>query len=302
MDIDICSYNGYSGVDGDRLYFIDKFYGFLYIIAPSGTVLQRHLGLGNGPNEIFFRPGQRSIFVDNELVIFGNTYDAYLFNDLQNRETIRLKIPEKRNSMDDFGVYTTLDVVRKSGERYYCFIYSENPFCNPVLHSKDYFSKAHIFMEINLKNGEQKPIGHFSKHYIENHKNLNHLFLTYYDIDKKGNFYVSHQADSLIYLYNAKFNFIKAFGFKGVNMDTHYGSALPSWEDFNKVCAKDYPNKGYYTWLEYVEETNMTFRSYQKGSHTEFDGLQIYKDGVLVADVEVPKKFRVAGYAYSGSS
>jgi hypothetical protein len=45
-----------------------------------------------------------------------------------------------------------------------------------------------------------------------------------------------------------------------------------------------------------VPETGLTFRSYQKGSHTDHDGLQIYKAQTLIADVEVPKQFRVVGY------
>ena len=33
----------------------------------------------------------------------------------------------------------------------------------------------------------------------------------------------------------------------------------------------------------------MLFRSYQKGDVADVDGLQIYRDGVLVGDVDVPK-------------
>lgn len=66
-----------------------------------------------------------------------------------------------------------------------------------------------------------------------------------------------------------------------------------------KECRKNYRSerntKSHYYWIEYVDETGMLFRSYNKDSDT-VDGLQIYRDGVLVGDVEVPKKFRVMGY------
>jgi len=38
------------------------------------------------------------------------------------------------------------------------------------------------------------------------------------------------------------------------------------------------------------------FRSYKKGADSEYDGLQVYKDGKLLADCETPKGFKVVGY------
>ena len=297
MDLETCSYNGYSGVDGDHLYFLDQFFCFLYEISPLGTILYRHLGLGNGPNEIPFRHHSGMTVVGNELLIMGNTYDAYLFKDYKNRERIQLKVSGDGRSLEDSRAYSSFsEIVRKKGNRYFYNIYSESAYCNSWEHSKSYFPNAHILMEVDLTNGEEKPIGKYSQYYVDNHDKINHLFQITYDIDDKDNFYVSYQADSLIYIYDKKFNPIKVFGFQGLNMDTHYERALPNLNDFNRVWAEDYPNKGYYTWLEYIDVTGMTFRSYQKGSHTEFDGLQIYHDGILIADVVVPKQFKVAGY------
>lgn len=297
MDIETCSYVGHSGVDGNHLYFFDEFFCFLYEISPSGSVLGRHLGLGNGPDEVPFRHHSGITVVNSELLIMGNTYDAYLFKNFKNRERIQLRVSRTNNSLEDSRAYSSFsEVLRKKGDRYFFNIYSEAAYCNPWEHSKENFTNAHILMEVDLKSGNLKPIGKYSEYYIDNHGKINHLFQINYDIDNNNNFHVSYQADSLIYISDEKFNPIKAFGFKGLNMNTNYGSALPNLEDFNRVWADDFPNKGHYTWLEYIDETNMTFRSYQKGSHTPFDGLQIYHDGVLIADVEVPKQFKVAGY------
>ena len=48
--------------------------------------------------------------------------------------------------------------------------------------------------------------------------------------------------------------------------------------------------------VEYVDETGLLFRSYRKGGGSATDGLQVYRDGVLVGDVDVPLGFRMAGY------
>ena len=47
--------------------------------------------------------------------------------------------------------------------------------------------------------------------------------------------------------------------------------------------------------MEYVDESGLLFVSYRKDLE-DSDGLQVYKDGYLIADVIVPKKFRVMGY------
>lgn len=40
----------------------------------------------------------------------------------------------------------------------------------------------------------------------------------------------------------------------------------------------------------------MLFRSYQKGIGCASDGLQIYQDGILIGDVDVPKGLKIMGY------
>ena len=297
VDIETCSFSGFSGVDGDHLYFLDQFFCFLYEISPSGLIIQRHLGLGNGPDEVPFRYHSGMTVEKNDLLFIGNTYDAYLFRNFMNRERMQIIVSGNGNSLEDSKAYTSFsEVLRRKGNQCFFNIYSEADYCNPWEHSKKYFANAHILMEIDLKSMREKPIGKYSQYYCDNHDKVKHLFQINYDIDDKDNFYVSYQADSLIYVYDKKFNPIKAFGFKGINMNTDYGAAKPNLDDFNRVWAEDIPNKGYYNWLEYIDETGMTFRSYQKGSHTDVDGLQIYQDGVLIADVEVPKHFKVAGY------
>ena len=122
-----------------------------------------------------------------------------------------------------------------------------------------------------------------------------------FDIDNKGDFYVSYEADTLIYVYDHDYKPITSFGYSGIDLDTEYMII----EDF-ETSRKNYRNmrntKGFYKWLEY-DSSGLIFRSYSKGENNIADGLQIYKDYTLIGDVEVPKGFRVAGkidnYFYS---
>jgi hypothetical protein len=56
--------------------------------------------------------------------------------------------------------------------------------------------------------------------------------------------------------------------------------------------------KGYYDWIEYIDETGVLFRSYKKGENSSSDGLQVYKNDVLIADLDVPKGFKVTGFIF----
>ena len=71
---------------------------------------------------------------------------------------------------------------------------------------------------------------------------------------------------------------------------------IDDFEVMSKYYMSEKQSKGYYTWLEYVDETGLLFRSYQKGGSQSTDGLQIYKDGVLLGDINVPKGLKVMGY------
>ena len=74
-------------------------------------------------------------------------------------------------------------------------------------------------------------------------------------------------------------------------MDSDY---LPvrSYEDADKYI-KNRQEKGSYGKIAVAGD--YIFRSYTRGAGSSVDGLQIYNDGVLVGDVDVPKGFRVAG-------
>jgi len=142
-----------------------------------------------------------------------------------------------------------------------------------------------------------RPLGNYPQHYVDHHSELNHMFGVLYDMDDDGNFYVAFQADSLIYEYDNSFQPLRSYGFRGSKMDTDFErGGGGTWEYLNEKYMHDRKHKGRYYWIKHIPELNMTLRSYQRSSKEPHDGLQIYENGVLVGDVDVPKQFRVTGY------
>lgn len=116
-----------------------------------------------------------------------------------------------------------------------------------------------------------------------------------FDIDRMGNFYLTYEADTLIYVYDKEFCMKQCFGFSGRDMDLNYVSTLTP-QEVGQNYRKERNTKGFYNWMEYVDETNVLFRSYKKGKERSSDGLQIYQKGILIGDVDVPKGLKVMGF------
>lgn len=72
--------------------------------------------------------------------------------------------------------------------------------------------------------------------------------------------------------------------------------ACSSLKKLGKLYDEEHATKGHYTSLEYIDETGILLRTYQRGGDSKDDGMQIYKDGILIGDVSVPKGMKVTGY------
>jgi hypothetical protein len=82
-----------------------------------------------------------------------------------------------------------------------------------------------------------------------------------------------------------------AFGIQGSEMKTNYTRTY-SYEEAYKREFEDYNNYNFYNSL-YVDD-NLIFRGYSK-NNIEKDGLQIYKNDVLIADLNFPKGYKIIG-------
>lgn len=173
-----------------------------------------------------------------------------------------------------------------------------HPDANIVESGDKYLKEAYAIAELDIAGNEYSSLlGKGYPHsYRENPETKRILSASYFDIDKQGHIYATYEADSIIYVFDKQDNGISAYGRAGKDMDMDY-AAVNSLIDGRKLYRDERNKRGYYNWIEYIDETGVLFRSYQKGGGSSSDGLQIYKDGVLIGDVDVPKGFKVAGYA-----
>lgn len=173
-------------------------------------------------------------------------------------------------------------------------INAEHPNFNALTERQKVLKDGRIIAKVDLKNSKlTNVIGRLSPVYSK--YKLPQFMLTSFDITNKGEFYVCYEVDPTIYLYDKDYNILKAFGYSGKNMNTNY-EELDKLSEVRKKYNQQREECGYYNWIEFIDETNTLFRSYTKGKTEKSDGLQIYKDGVLIADVDVPKGFKVSAY------
>lgn len=281
--------------------FIDKHFCRVSVFDTIGKFHQSYLGLGGAPNETQIgRIAAHTLLSDGRLVLFGYNLDFHVFKNYANDKMFILKRRCTDNSIDgNSETYTNQygDMVCRSYKnKIYFNIFSEHPKFNFLDHTDEYLKKCRHIWEIDID--KQKDTRLLAKGYPESYSKdpKKHVIFmgTCYDIDRNGNFYVCYDTDPYIYVYNNDFIPEKAFGIEGKEMNTDY-LYIDNYKECRKNFRSERNNKGYYYWIEYVDETKLLFRSYKKDSKSE-DGLQIYKDNVLFAEVNVPKGFRVMGY------
>ena len=301
------SYVGFIKIKTDTIYFVDKKFKWVFVFDKNGIFSNRFLGEGGGPKEINTGEivGYESLERGHFFVGPGN--DCHIFN--QNFEREKEYVMEKANkkqknegikniSADMDFIYTLsypkLKLKNHKGFIYFN-VYSEHPEFNFFKTPEDYFKQSRIIAKMDLETGKiESMLGRYSPVY-SNYKNLRQFSLISFDITEKGDFYVCQEADSLIYVYDNNYTSTGAFGYKGKDMDLNY-KTITSGAEFKELYKDEREKRGYYDWIEYINEMDLVFRSYKKGGKSKKDGLQIYKNQILIADVNVPKNFRVEGY------
>lgn len=300
------SYVGETQIRENTIYFVDSKFCKMFLFDTAGRFTESVLKSGRGPKEINTGEIAATLFTGNQQIFFGVSYDIHAFSkdwEDQRSMTLDWQIKHSREEMlknpraDMHGMYAPAYekfILRERNGFLYFPIYSQHPEFNFVS-SRYYYDQSRSIARASIHNGKVlEVIGRRSPIY-KNYEFIGHLSLLNFDIDKNGNFYLCFEPDSVIYQYDSAFNITHAYGFEGRNMDKNY-TENKCLEDFYKVIDTERAEKGYYTWIRFIDELGMLFRSYQKGVNETTDGLQIYKDGVLLADVDVPKGFKVNDY------
>ncbi len=304
LDETTTTYEIESGVNDESIYVIDKYLTTLNFYDQNGRSQSSHLGAGRASNETTI--GHiigHSFLPDGDLVIFNTSAIFMLYgDDLCMKDWFRIDYTDSR-SQDCYDVpkaytqrYNRL-VCRGHDSNIYCNVELATPETNMVVSGKEYLQKTSNILEIDI---EKKSLGRlfakgFPESYSEEPSSKIILSSSYFDIDEDGTFYVTYEADSSIYVYDKNNNEIGRFGFAGRDMNTDY-VATPALSDVRKNYSSERKKRGYYNWIEYDDVNGLLFRSYQKGEGESTDGLQIYRGHDLIADLDVPAKFRVMGY------
>lgn len=284
-----------------RIAFMDKHFCTLSEFDTSGRLMGTFLGYGSGPRELQIgRVAGQTYTSDGRLALLGYNLDFHVVtSDLKGKDVFVLNrksdVELDKSSLTYTNQYSDM-VCRSFKNHVYFNVYSEHPEFNYLEHMTDYLAKCRHIWKIDLNAQEDNGLfapGYPESYYEDPYKNVPFLG-TCFDIDNQGNFYVKYDKDSLIYEYTNEFEPLRTYGYAGEGMNDNYLS-IHNYKESRKNYRAERNEKGYYYWVEYVDETGLLFVSYRKDLE-ESDGLQIYKNGQLIADVTVPKKFRVMGY------
>lgn len=294
------SFVGFLRVYNDSVYFVDERFGRVFAFNSNLELIKMYLGHGRGPQEIETGPIMDMVSLPSgKHFLIGTSWDCFIYDSswtLDNRyfldwrrehsreEAINNPKPNMRNI---YGLrYPRIKGKYHDGYIYYQ-IFSQNPKFW-YINTREYYECARILCEIDSETGVITDI--FGRH-SPIHRQYNYLgalAYIYFDITKEGLLYLCHKPDSLIYVFDTEFNPKFAFGRNGINMNTNYIN-ISSHDEMKIHGREEWHNKGYYTSIKVFEEQDIVFRSYAKGSHSNTDGLQIYKGTTLIADVDVPK-------------
>ncbi|MCH8550235.1 MAG: hypothetical protein LAT80_15300 [Balneolaceae bacterium] len=306
------SLEGKIFINNNELHFFDYRFGWLYTFDENGNMINRELGIGNGPSEL---PAGNIAFhtqtKDNGHIFIGTSFDFYTFDtQLERTYTGRINwkqdrpldylasnpTPEDQRSYDlAYGVTE----IKSYGETVYLPLMGAFPGDSEFNFSTDLFAEeARILALMNKKTGEVTEItGRYPPEFRNNSASRS-FPLFFFDISGEDELTFTFATDSLIHVFTKDFEHKSSYGFAGRQMNKNYEiipanlahNALGEW------MMDQMEEKDIYTSVVYIEETGLVFRSYVLNASDTYDGMQIYRDNVLIGDVFVPKGMRIAGY------
>ena len=296
----ISSYVGKLFINNENIGFVDQRFCWVFMFDKDGMFIERHLGQGHGPMEIETGVIEGyALLNDGSYFFIGRSTDGHIFDEqFQRKETFIINRNANKNvkGYEQPYFYTICYenlIMKNYGDYLYYNLFLAHPKYN-FLSASDYHKKAHIISKLNLQTGVMEQVlGHYPEIYAKD-KSLRQLSFVNFDMDSNGNFYVSYEADSLIYTFDKDFSPLTTFGYRGSNM-VDRRLIFNTIDEYNENYMQNRRERGMYNGLNYIDETGLLLRTYQKGSGTG-GGLQIYKQSVLIGDVDVPDGFKIIGY------
>lgn len=305
------SLGGVVVVDGDKLNFIDYQFGRVYEFDREGNYTGLILDQGRGPSEL---PRSGITFysqLSNGGYLFvGSSYDYYVFNsdydrlhDLMIRwqQDKPLDYLHNNPTPEDHRSYSLayyIGDVRATDRTAFLPLMGGEPQYTTYNFTTDLFAEeARILASMDIETGKVDRIfGRLSPVYA-NEPNSRMFPFFFYDLIDDDTLAITYGPDSDIYLFTTDFEHLATFGVAGRNMNMEYESFEGiSDRQFENFLLDQWDTKDFYRSLQYVPETNLLFRGYTRRSDSDMDGVQIYRDNVLIADVDIPSERKVIGY------
>lgn len=165
-----------------------------------------------------------------------------------------------------------------------------------------YYANAHIMGLFDASTFQIiKVVGQKSPRFLDYQYIPNHDF-SYFDY-ASDTLFVSHEPDSLIFVYNKDFEPLYTFGNAGIDMNMDYKESqnideADSHYDYSRA------REGYYAYIKYFPEQNILIRTYKTGSKSSaaryiFENptrVQVYRNNTLIADFAARPRSRIMGY------
>ena len=298
IDLSPTSSIGEFRIINNQLVFLDKEFASAYLFDKDFKIIDRKLGFGKGPNEIF---GINWITVapDSSIIIFDTNGFIYSINkhwEVTNRCRFEGYYSPKWK-VHFWTEYNGKSIKSLHSGKLLIPVTAEEKKMNPYgfFNASDlYYKVCPALGEVDVPSGKTKSVM-ASRPPIYSRKENSYLAMfNFMDFVVKDNSYLlSWAVDSLIYTYRYPDALIYTFGCSGKDMNTKY-IPYKNIEDAQANIATDFERFGYYTQLTYDKESERLFRCYYKGNGVG-NGLQIYQDTVLLTDLAVPRNFYFIG-------
>jgi hypothetical protein len=296
---------GKISISEGHIFFVDSKLSMLYEFDTAGRYLGNHIGHGYGPNQLPIRQIEFFAPLSNGGFFFiGPSFDCFLFDKQYRRvddyemnwhrssdDTRYLSNPDP-NTTDPYApAYIVGKIILDRNKVIFPLLCQHRHF-NPTLDS--YAASAKVLAEMDLNDGYITNLfGGLSPIYSNSKPNATLAYATFEALP--GDLMViSYPADPSLYLATRSFQIIRCFGKPGREVEQNYVS-VSTMEDFWRIWYENTQVHGYYRDIKYINDRGLLFRSYQKNG-TSTDGLQIYKDDTLIADLDTPRGFDISGY------
>ncbi|MHA7944854.1 hypothetical protein ACJOV8_017385 [Formosa sp. 3Alg 14/1] len=301
------SFVGDFSIFNDTLYFSDNFFGYLFRFNKDGSLIDKHIGRGKGPNEVL---GFSDTAISNNNYVFLNDGNGSLciFNKSFEKEehhiidwqVTRSYQDIKKNPIpsliDSYEFDYAMPNIFKQWDKEHVAIalYATHPKFNGYFDTSLYYNYSRILAIVNIKSGKVVDlVGRRSPLYLS-YNNLPNFDHFGFEV-AKDNVFINFWADPTIYVLDKEKKVaIGKFGVPGIDMKSNYPTTN-GYEEAEELFQQHIQDYGNYRYVKFIPGQNLLLRGYTKGKGSLNDGLQIYKDYSLIGDVEVPKNLEIIG-------